>query len=193
MKIILLGAPGSGKGTQGPVLAEHFGALHVSAGELLRVRMAESTEVGRLIGGYVRAGELVPDEIVFEVLWDPITEAAAAGGYVLDGFPRNLRQAELAYERALLAGVTADAVVYLAVPDDAVRSRLVARAAREGRSDDLDPGVTERRLGIFHSETEPLLEFYRKRGLLVTVDASVPPDEVSVAMIAALGRSDHEP
>jgi len=190
MRIILLGAPGSGKGTQGPVLAKHFGATHVSAGELLRAQMTESTELGRLIGEYVRAGELVPDEIVFEVLWEPITSAAAGGGYVLDGFPRSLHQAELAFERALLAGVTADAVVYLAVPDDAVRQRLVSRAAREGRSDDLDPGVTERRLRVFHSETEPLLDFYRNRGLLVTADASAPPDDVSAAMIAALdGRS----
>lgn len=186
MKIILLGAPGSGKGTQGPVLAEHFGATHVSAGELLRAHMRESTELGGVIGDYVRAGELVPDEIVFEILWEPITKAAAGGGFVLDGFPRNLRQAELAYQRALLEGVTADAVVYLAVPDDAVRSRLVSRAAREGRSDDLDAGITERRLGIFHSETEPLLDFYRNRGLLVAIDASAPPEDVSTAMIAAL-------
>jgi adenylate kinase len=188
MRIILLGAPGSGKGTQGPVLAEHFGAVHVSAGELLRLQMAASTELGGQIGRYVRAGELVPDEIVFEILWERITKAAAGGGYVLDGFPRNLRQAELAFERARPAGVTADAVVYLAVPDDLVRSRLVARARREGRSDDLDPDVTERRLLIFHSETEPLLDFYRNRDLLVTVDASAPPEAVSAAMIAALDR-----
>ena len=87
-----------------------------------------------------------------------------------------------------MAGVTADAVVYLAVPDDAVRTRLVARAAQEGRSDDLDPAVTERRLGIFHAETGPLLDFYRARDLLVTIDASGPPDEVGAAMIAALDR-----
>jgi adenylate kinase len=188
MRIILLGAPGSGKGTQGPVLAVYFGATHVSAGELLRAQMTESTELGRLIGSYVRAGELVPDETVFEVLWEPITKAAASGGYVLDGFPRSLHQAEQAFERALLAGVTADAVVYLAVPDDAVRLRLVSRAAREGRSDDLDPAVTEQRLRVFHSETEPLLDFYRNRDLLVTVDASQPPEDVSAAMIAALDR-----
>jgi adenylate kinase len=188
MRIILLGAPGSGKGTQGPVLAKRFGATHVSTGEILRAAAGAATEPGLSIGKYLRAGELVPDDIVFEVLWDPITEAAASGGYILDGFPRNLRQAEQAFQRALLAGVTADAVVYLAVPDDAVRSRLAARAAREGRSDDLDPDVTERRLGIFHSETEPLLEFYRNRDLLVTVDASRPPDEVSAKMIAALDR-----
>lgn len=188
MRIILLGAPGSGKGTQGPVLAEHFGATHVSTGELLRGHMGDLTELGRLVSQFVRSGELVPDEIVLELLWEPITKAAAGGGFILDGFPRNLRQAELAFKRALMAGVTADAVVYLAVPDDAVRTRLVARAAQEGRSDDLDPAVTERRLGIFHAETGPLLDFYRARDLLVTIDASGPPDEVGAAMIAALDR-----
>ena len=92
----------------------------------------------------------------------------------------------MAYEQAVLAGITADAVVYLAVPDDAVRSRLAARATEGGRVDDLHPDVTERRLRIFHAETEPLLDYYRGRDLLVTVDASGPPEEVSAAMIAAL-------
>ena len=170
------------------MLAKHFGATHVSTGELLRARMGDSSELGRSIGGYVRAGELVPDGIVLEVLWEPISKAAAGGGFILDGFPRNLRQAELAFERARMEAITADAVVYLAVPDDAVRSRLVSRAAQEGRSDDLDPKVTERRLAVFHSETEPLLDFYRGRDLLVTVDAAGRPDEVSAAMIAALDR-----
>jgi adenylate kinase len=188
MRIILLGAPGSGKGTQGPVLAARFGATHVSTGELLRARVGDSTELGTRISTYMEAGDLVPDEIVFEVMREPISEAAAGGGYVLDGFPRSLHQAELAFERAVLAGVTADAVVYLAVPDDVVRSRLAARSASEGRPDDLDPGVIEQRLRIFHAETEPLLDFYRDRDLLVTVDASGPPDEVGAAMIAALDR-----
>jgi adenylate kinase len=185
MRIILLGAPGSGKGTQGPVLAKHFGATHVSTGELLRAHIRNHTELGQQVAQYVEAGELVPDEIVFEVMREPISEAAV-NGYVLDGFPRSLHQAELAYEQAVLAGITADAVVYLAVPDDAVRSRLAARATEGGRVDDLHPDVTERRLRIFHAETEPLLDYYRGRDLLVTVDASGPPEEVSAAMIAAL-------
>lgn len=188
MRIILLGAPGSGKGTQGPVLAEHFGATHVSTGELLRAHVRDATELGKQIAAYMQTGDLVPDEIVFEVMRESISRAAAAGGYVLDGFPRSLHQAELAFEQAVLAGVTADAVVYLAVPDAVVRSRLASRSRREGRPDDLEPGVIERRLGIFHSETEPLLAFYRNRDLLVTVDASGAPDEVSAAMISALDR-----
>jgi adenylate kinase len=185
MRIILLGAPGSGKGTQGPILARHFGATHVSTGELLRHEIAGGTELGQLVRSYVQAGELVPDEIIFELLRVPITAAAASGGYVLDGFPRNLLQAEEAYARAELAGVNADAVVNLAVPDDIVRERLGGRAAF-GRADDSDPDVIERRLRIYHSATEPLLDFYGSRGLLVTVKATGSPDEVTAAAIAAL-------
>jgi adenylate kinase len=184
MRLILLGAPGSGKGTQGPLLAGHYGATHISTGELLRGHLADATELGKKIEDYVRTGELVPDEIVLDFLRVPIARAAESGGYVLDGFPRSLRQAELAFEFALPAGVTADAVAYLAVPDEIVRERLALRAAA-GRPDDRDE-VIERRLRIFHSETEPLLEYYRNRGLLVTIDATAVPNEVFAALIATL-------
>ncbi|MGA2210503.1 MAG: nucleoside monophosphate kinase [Acidimicrobiales bacterium] len=185
MRLILLGAPGSGKGTQGPVLAAHFGATHISTGELLRAHLADTNGLGRRIEEYVRAGELVPDEIVLEFLRDPIAAAVASGGYVLDGFPRTVQQAELAYERALPTGTTAEAVVYLAVPDEIVRERLAGRSAA-GRSDDADSEVIERRLRIFHSETEPLLEYYRGRDLLVTVDATGSPEEVTAAVLSVL-------
>jgi adenylate kinase len=184
MRLILLGAPGSGKGTQGPVLAAHFGATHISTGALLRAHLADTNGLGRQIEEYVTAGELVPDEIVLEFLRDPIATAVASGGYVLDGFPRTVQQAELAYEWALPTGTTAEAVVYLAVPDDIVRERLAGRSA-EGRADD-DADVIENRLRIFHSETEPLLDYYRGRDLLVPVEATGKPDEVTGAVLAAL-------
>ena len=184
MRLILLGAPGSGKGTQGDALADRFGVRHVSTGELLRRHIAEQTELGRLAQPYVRGGELVPDDIVLQMAGAEVIEAAAEGGYVLDGFPRTLDQAERAYELATPAGVTADAVVYLAVPDDVARARLLGRD--EGRADDADPEVIERRLRVFHEQTEPLLDFYRGRGILVTVDAVPPPEQVTAAMLAAL-------
>jgi adenylate kinase len=184
VRIILLGAPGSGKGTQGPLLAAHFGAQHISSGEMLRAHLADATELGKRIEDYVKAGELVPDEVVLELLRPQIASATASGGYVLDGFPRTLRQAELAFQVALPLGATADAVVYLAVPDEIVRQRLAGRSA--GRLDDGDSEVTERRLRIFHSETEPLLDYYRNRGLLVTIDAVGRPEDVSASAIAAL-------
>jgi adenylate kinase len=188
MRIILLGAPGSGKGTQGHVLAEHFGVTHISTGELLRSEIARGSATGRSVIRYVHAGVLVPDDIVLELLLKRIAGAVAAGGYILDGFPRTLAQARRASDLAASASVEADTVVYLVVPDDIARERLTARAV-EGRMDDADPEVTERRLQVFHFETEPLLDYYKKRGLLVTVDASGPPEEVSRSMISAIGAA----
>jgi adenylate kinase len=184
MRLILLGAPGSGKGTQGEALAAQFDVRHVSTGELLRRHIAEQTDLGREAQPFVRRGELVPDDIVLQMAGAEVIDAAAEGGYVLDGFPRTLTQAERAFELAAPAGVTADAVVYLAVPDDVARERLLHRG--EGRADDADPEVIERRLRVFHEETEPLLDFYRSRGILVTVDAAQPPPQVTEAMLAAL-------
>ena len=185
MRIILLGAPGSGKGTQGRALAEHFGVRHVSTGDLLRAHIAEGTEVGRAAAPYVQRGELVLDELMLQVAGSAVGEAAREGGYVLDGFPRTLAQAERAYELAQPADVTADAVVYLAVPYYVVRKRLASRAV-DGRVDDADADVIERRLRVFHDETGPLLDFYRDRGILVTVDASRPPDDVTATMLDAV-------
>jgi adenylate kinase len=190
MRIILLGAPGSGKGTQGRPLAEYLGVRHVSTGDLLRAHIAEGTDVGRLAARYVERGELVPDDLMLQMAGAAATEAAHEGGYILDGFPRTLAQAERAYE---LAGpdVQADTVVYLWAPDDVVRERLAARAAA-GRIDDNDPEVIERRLKVFHEQTGPLLEFYRDRGILIPVDASRPPEQVTVAMLKAVeARKEH--
>lgn len=185
MRIVLLGAPGSGKGTQGEALAQHFGVRHVSTGDLLRGHIEHGTDIGREAEPYTRRGELVPDDLMLQIAGEAVIEAAREGGYVLDGFPRTLAQAEQAYEGADRAGVTADAVVYLAVPDDVVRERLAARAVA-GRADDADPAVIERRLQVFHDQTGPLLDFYRDRGILVTVDATPPPDDVTAAMLKAV-------
>ena len=184
MRIILLGAPGAGKGTQGRALAQHFGVRHVSTGDLLREHIAAETELGLQARAFVQRGELVPDDLVLQMTGEAVVAAAHEGGYVLDGFPRTLVQAERAYELATPAGVTADKVVFLDVPDDVVRERLIAR--REGRVDDADPEVIERRLRVFHDETEPLLDFYRQRGILVSVLATAAPDAVTKTMLAAL-------
>ena len=185
MRLVLLGAPGSGKGTQGEALAQRFGVRHISTGDLLRANIATGTELGALAAPYVERGELVPDDVMLQIAGNAAVEAANEGGYVLDGFPRTLEQAERAYEAAVPADVAAHAVVYLAVPDDVARERLATRAVA-GRVDDNDPAVIERRLRVFHEQTEPLLDFYRNRGILVPVDASPPPDEVTKAMLEAV-------
>ena len=137
MRIVLLGAPGAGKGTQGTALAEQFGVPHVSSGELLRAEMAADSDVGRQVRESVARGELVPDDLVLSVVGRAVNDAMQTGGYILDGFPRTLEQAKRAFEMAEQAGIDADYVIYLAVPDDVVRERLARRA--EGRVDDGNP------------------------------------------------------
>jgi adenylate kinase len=185
VRLVLLGAPGAGKGTQGVVLADHFSVAHISSGELLRTHVAAESELGREVGAYLARGELVPDELVLAVVGDAVAAATKTGGYILDGFPRTLAQAEQAYALAEPAGLAADAVIYLAVPDEAARERLAARA-EVGRTDDADAAVIERRLRVFHAETQPLLEYYQGRNVLVTVDAVQLPDAVSAAIFTAL-------
>jgi adenylate kinase len=174
--IVMLGPPGSGKGTQGSLLAEQLGVPHISTGEVLRQQAEADTDLGRRVRAYVDRGELVPDELAVEVLARVLAEARAGGGYVLDGFPRTTDQARL------LGGD--DVAVYLALPDDVARQRIAARG--EGRVDDAAPEVVDRRLRVYHEETAPLLDLYRQRGKLVTIDGNRPPDRVARAITAAL-------
>jgi adenylate kinase len=181
MRLILLGAPGAGKGTQATALAKVFGVPHISSGELLRHHVASGTEIGRKVARHLERGELAPDDVVFAVVDEAL--AHAERGYVLDGFPRTVSQATQA-EARYGAGF-ADAVVFLALSDDVARQRIAQRIA-DGRPDDRSPEVVERRLRTFHAETDPLVDYYRDRGLLVTVDAAPPSDEVTAAILAAL-------
>lgn len=183
MRIVMLGAPGSGKGTQAAALARHFDVPHVSSGELLRRHVAAGSELGRAVADVLDRGDLVPDDVVVGVVAEAL--GGAGDGYVLDGFPRDQAQARLL--EAAHGGGLPDAVVFLALADGVARRRLVART--EGRSDDRDPDVIERRLHRFHEETDPLVAFYRGRGLLVAVDGDRPPDAVTADILAALERS----
>lgn len=181
MRLILLGAPGAGKGTQAAALAEHFGVPHISSGELLRRNVAAGTDLGHKVAGYLARGELVPDDLVTAVVDEAL--AGADRGYIVEGFPRTLSQAREAEARH--GAGFADAVVCLALSDDVARHRIAQRLPA-GRADDRDPDVIEHRLRKFHAETEPIVDHYRNRGLLVTVDAALPPEEVTAAILAAL-------
>jgi len=181
MRLILLGAPGAGKGTQAAALAEHFGVPHISSGELLRRHVAAGTKLGRKVASYVERGELAPDDLVMAVVDEAL--ARAGPGYILDGFPRTVSQTRKAEARGG-AGL-ADAVVFLDLPDDVARQRIAQRMPA-GRADDRDREVIERRLRTFHAETDPVVDYYRNRHLLVTVDAATPPDAVTTAILAAL-------
>jgi adenylate kinase len=191
VRLVLVGPPGSGKGTQGPVIAERLGVPYVSTGEVLRAEVAAGTELGRRVSALLDRGDLVPDDLMVTVVAAALGDhgPAAGRGYVLDGFPRTLVQA-LMVERPGSPLAPPDLVVLITLPDRAVHDRL-RRRAEEGRTDDADPAVIDRRLAVYREESEPLLDHYRAREALVTVDGDQPPPEVTEAILAALAARRH--
>jgi adenylate kinase len=185
VKLLLLAPPGAGKGTQGERLAAWFGIRHIAAGDLLRAQARAEGQLGREIAAYQARGDLVPDQIVLDVLIPAVTEAAARGGYILDGFPRTLPQATAAAELAVRLGVTLDAAVYLYAPEGVLTRRLLDRARQSGRADDI-ADVIQHRLRVFAETTGPLVPYYTERGILVAVDADQPPDSVTADIQARL-------
>jgi adenylate kinase len=185
MRLLLLAGPGGGKGTQGARLAERLDLEHIASGDSLRAEMQRGTEVGRRAASYVDRGELVPDEVVVDLITPVVATAAGRGGYVLDGFPRNLAQARVADEAWERRGIGLQAVVYLEVPEDELRRRLLARAQIEDRSDDT-PAVIANRLALFAQTTFPLVEHYRERGLLIAIAADRAPDAVTADVLTRL-------
>ncbi len=186
MRLLLVAPPGAGKGTQAVKLAAHYGIAHLASGDLLRKEVAGGTEIGRAAAAYLERGDLVPDELVIAMLFTPALEAARQGGYVLDGFPRSLPQAEEAYRMAQqIEGIELQAVVHLQVGRDELRRRLLARAEQEGRVDDNEATITHR-LDVYESETRPLLAFYAGRGLLIDIDGEQPVDQVFADIVAAV-------
>lgn len=182
-RIVVLGAPGAGKGTQAVRISEHFGIPTISTGELFRKHIAAGDELGRLASSYIDAGNLVPDEVTIAMLSDRLEEGDTAGGFILDGFPRTLGQAEEL--DGLLGDRPLDAVVEFVVDEDAMVGRLLRRAEIEGRSDDTED-VIRHRLEVYHEQTAPLVDYYLERGLLVEVEAMGEIDEVTSRVIAAL-------
>jgi adenylate kinase len=190
MRLLLLAGPGGGKGTQGARLTERLGIRHIASGDLLREQIARDTDVGRRAREYVDRGELVPDELILELVTPAVADAAQAGGYILDGLPRNLAQARVADETWEARGIGLQAVVYLEVGADELRRRLLARADIEGRSDDT-PDVIANRLELFAQTTLPLVEHYREREILIAVDGARAPDEVTRDVLAQLRELPH--
>lgn len=182
MRLLLIGAPGSGKGTQATALAAHYGVAHIASGDLLRSQIRAGTPLGTKVRSYVESGDLVPDELVLEILTPELTAASDAGGYVLDGFPRNLEQAEAAYRLARRLGVTVRAAVYLEAEQEELLGRLLRRATEEGRADDREATIRHR-LEIFATTTAPLVDYYAGRGILVTIDAMQPVHRVTTAIV----------
>lgn len=187
MRLILLSPPGAGKGTHAALLSAATGARHISSGDVLRAEVSRGTELGRRLEQYTSRGDLVPDDLIVEILLPVVVEAArSTGGFILDGFPRTVPQAKRAAQLGVELELVADAAVHLTAPLDVLTSRLLARAEREGRADDTIE-VIEHRLSVYESSTRPLVAYYRDRGILLEVDADRPMEEVQHDLQVRLG------
>jgi adenylate kinase len=183
LKLLLLAAPGGGKGTQGERLAELYGVQHISSGDVLRAEVAAGTPAGREVAGYQQRGDLVPDQIVFDLMIPAVADAVAQGGYILDGFPRTVPQARQAAEVARRLDLTLDSAIHLEVPEEVLVQRLTGRL----RADDTAE-VIRHRLEVFAEMTRPLIAYYQSRGILIEIDGDQDPDLITAAIKAALDR-----
>ena len=186
MKVIMVSPPGAGKGTQCKLLSQATGITHISSGDLLRAEVAGGTALGRKVSSFMQRGDLVADDLLFDILTPAVVGAVReTGGYLLDGFPRTLPQALRAAEIGVQLNVASDTAVYLSAPEEVLVARLLARAQREGRADDT-PEVIRHRLSVYTDQTQPLVEYYRGRGILVEVDANRAEPEVHAALMDQL-------
>jgi adenylate kinase len=184
MRLLLIGAPGAGKGTQAELLAKRFGITHISSGDLLRQHVKDRTAIGQTIKSYLDRGDLVPDSVVMDMLRKPVVAAAEAGGYVLDGFPRTVDQARASFPTAQALGAEVQAAVHLDVP----RTELVRRLLARGRGSDDTEAVIDRRLQVYEDMTVPLLEYYAGREWMFTVDGAQPPEAVHQEIVGRIQK-----
>ncbi|MEN4901945.1 adenylate kinase [Luteimonas sp. TWI1416] len=189
MRLVLLGAPGSGKGTQAARLKEHLQVPHISTGDLLRAEVAAGTPLGRQAKAVMDRGDLVSDEILLGMLEDRLSREDTRAGFILDGYPRNLAQAAALDTLLAKLGQTFDAAVQLEVDNEQIVERLAGRAKAEGRADD-SPESVRHRLNVYDQQTAPVIGFYRDHGQLTVVDGVGPLDEVFGRIVAAIGKAD---
>ncbi|MBQ6966725.1 MAG: adenylate kinase [Lachnospiraceae bacterium] len=212
MKIIMLGAPGAGKGTQAKRIAEKFGIPHISTGDIFRANIKNGTELGKEAKKYMDEGKLVPDELTVRILLDRVKDADCSKGYVLDGFPRTIPQAEVLDSELAKLNEKVDYAVDVDVPDENIVKRMSGRRAclncgatyhleylkpaKDGvcdkcgselvLRDDDKPETVNKRLKVYHEQTQPLIDYYSKKQILHAVDGTVDPDEVFKAIEAIL-------
>ncbi len=184
-RLLIVGPQGSGKGTQGAVVAEAYGVPVVSTGDIFRANIKNDTELGRRVKEITAAGDLVPDALTGEIVRDRLSEADAQGGFLLDGYPRN--GAQVADLDAFLSGrgESLDAVILLEVPREESISRLALRAEKEGRDDDTTEAIAHR-LDIYESETAPIVDVYSERGVLDRIDGVGTLEEITDRIVEAL-------
>ncbi|MBR4514684.1 MAG: adenylate kinase [Lachnospiraceae bacterium] len=213
MKIIMLGAPGAGKGTQAKMIASKYGIPHISTGDIFRANIKNGTELGAKAKQYMDKGELVPDELVVDLIMDRFKEDDAKNGYVLDGFPRTIPQAEALDKALSAAGEDIDFAINVEVPDENIINRMSGRRACVGCGatyhikynapkvegicdtcgkelilrDDDKPETVKNRLEVYHNQTQPLIDYYEKKGKLKEVDGTVDMNDVFNAIVDILG------
>ena len=214
MKIIMLGAPGAGKGTRATLLAEHYHVPHISTGDIFRTNLKAGTELGLEAKKYMDAGELVPDELTVRILLDRVAQEDCQNGYILDGFPRNMHQAQVLEEELKKLSDKIDFAIDVDVSDDVIEERMVGRRVctkcsatyhiihaptkEEGvcdkcggetilRADDA-PETVRQRLQVYHEQTQPLIDFYKERGILRMVDGSGSITDALTAVIKVLSQ-----
>lgn len=187
MRVVLLGPPGAGKGTQAAKMSKAFGIPSVATGDIFRANIREGTELGILAKEYIDRGDLVPDEVVIAMVMDRLGEDDCAGGFLLDGFPRTVGQAEALDRRLALARDQSplDAALNFEITEAEQFRRLLSRAQREHRSDDNEE-IIRHRLEVYHAKTKPLVDYYASRGRLVPVDGMGSIDEVNRRILGSL-------
>ncbi len=185
MNLIIMGPQGVGKGTQSEDLARIYDIPHISTGEIFRKNIAEKTDLGKKVSAYIEKGELVPDEVTSEMVFDRLSQPDAKNGWILDGYPRNAKQSEDLDKWLKKNGQKLDAVILLEADSELIASRIQKRIREEGRSDDKPEAIAER-LAIYARETKPLIDYYAQKGLLKKVDAQGDISTVTKAIRKAI-------
>ncbi len=185
MKAILLGPPGGGKGTQAAFLVDKYGVAHISTGDMLRAAVKEGTELGKKAKSFMDKGELLSDDIIIGIIGERIQADDCKKGFLLDGFPRTIPQADALGDMLSKSGASIDHVLHIAVPDEELMKRLLGRAQKEGRSDDNEETINNR-LKVYHEQTSPLIDYYRNKGNLREIDGMGSIDEITGRIKSAI-------
>lgn len=186
-RMVIVGPPGAGKGTQATRIAQAMGIPEISTGAIFRANIADGTELGKRAQGYIDAGNLVPDEVTDAMVRARLGQPDAAEGFLLDGYPRNVHQVTQLDQILADLGVQLDAVIELVIPDDAIVARLLRRAEIEGRADDTEP-VIRRRIEVYHQQTQPVVDAYADRDIVLKIDGVGEIAEVHDRIVSALKK-----
>jgi adenylate kinase len=188
MNIVLLGAPGAGKGTQGNLLARKLDMPKIATGDLLRAAVNAGTPLGKQAQGYMNQGDLVPDAVILGIVEEKLASPDASKGVIMDGFPRTIAQAEAVDELLSVRGSRVDRVVTFDAPDGELVIRMLGRAEEEGRTDDT-PDTIRKRLEVYRTDTAPLIAYYERQGVVTRIDATGTIKNVARRVDSAIGNS----